>query len=148
MSNTPPAAAKPTNAQLDAFLDGPRGDRLRHRPVKRFHQPRVAGHADFAGAFVDALEHVFVDAEEHFLIHNLMLSDLLSASTTDIVLLMTTSEATEALTTAINTRTAAVRIAETLTGRKASAAWRAIEELDAEVGFAARRVEQAERAAA
>lgn len=58
---------------------------------------------------------------------------------------MTTTEAREALTTAIAKRTELVRTAQTLTGRKATAAWRAVEDAEMDVDFAAREVEMATR---
>ena len=58
---------------------------------------------------------------------------------------MTTTTAREALTAAIATRTHLVQVASTLTGRKATAAWKAVEAADLEVDFAQRDVEMATR---
>lgn len=46
---------------------------------------------------------------------------------------------------ALAARAEAVKLAEQATGRKATAAWRTVEELAAQVDFAARRIEQAVR---
>jgi hypothetical protein len=59
---------------------------------------------------------------------------------------MTSNEAREALTAAIAARTACINAAQQATGRKASALYRQLEDLAAEVDFAARRVEMAVRA--
>lgn len=58
---------------------------------------------------------------------------------------MNSNEAREALTAAIATRTALVQKAESLTGRKATAAWKAVEAANMDVDFAAREVEMATR---
>ena len=58
---------------------------------------------------------------------------------------MTTNEARENLTAAIAKRTELVQIAQTLTGRKRTAAWVAVEDADMAVNIAAREVEIATR---
>lgn len=58
---------------------------------------------------------------------------------------MNSNEARKNLTAAIARRTELVEIAQTLTGRKRTAAWKAVEDADMEVDFAARQVEMAVR---
>lgn len=58
---------------------------------------------------------------------------------------MNSNEARENLTAAIAKRTELVQIAQTLTGRKRTAAWMAVEDADMDVNFAAREVEMATR---
>lgn len=59
---------------------------------------------------------------------------------------MTSTEARAVLTAAVSHRTAAVATAEALTGRKATAAWRAVETANDAVALASRDVEMAVRA--
>lgn len=58
---------------------------------------------------------------------------------------MNTNEAREALAAAIAHRTELAKVAQTLTGRKATAAWKAVEVANMDVEFAAREVEMATR---
>lgn len=62
------------------------------------------------------------------------------------VIHMNSNEARENLTAAVAKRTELVGIAQALTGRKRTAAWKAVEEADMDVNFAARQVEFAVRA--
>lgn len=57
------------NSELDAFFDGSCSDGLVEGPAQGAYEPSVAGVAGLVGSFVDAFEHVFRDAEKHFLIH-------------------------------------------------------------------------------
>jgi len=59
---------------------------------------------------------------------------------------MNTTTARQNLTAAVARRSELVAIAQTLTGRKRTAAWKAVEEADMDVDFAARQVEFAARA--
>lgn len=59
---------------------------------------------------------------------------------------MTSTEVRQALTAAVTARTEGLRTAESLTGRKATAAWKRVEELAANVQYAAQQVEMAVRA--
>lgn len=70
---------------------------------------------------------------------------LTGVRTPRIVLYMNTTEARENLTAAVAHRTKLVQIAETLTGRKATTAWKAVEVADMDVNFAAREIEMATR---
>ena len=58
---------------------------------------------------------------------------------------MNTTTARQNLTAAVARRSELVAIAQTLTGRKRTAAWKAVEEADMDVDFAAREVEMATR---
>ena len=58
---------------------------------------------------------------------------------------MNTTEARQNLTAAIAKRTQLVKVAEALTGRKATAAWKAVEVASWDVDLAAREVEMATR---
>lgn len=58
---------------------------------------------------------------------------------------MTSQEAREALTAALARRAELVQVAVALTGRKATAAWRAVEDADTVARFAAQDVEMATR---
>ena len=62
-----------------------------------------------------------------------------------MVLHMNSNEARQILTAAVAARTEAVTIAQQLTGRKATAAWKVVEDRDMDVNFAAREVEMAVR---
>lgn len=59
---------------------------------------------------------------------------------------MTSNEARTQLNELVAARTAAVNAARRVSDRAAATAWRIVENLDAQVGFAARQVEQAVRA--